>query len=370
MKVMLILIMLVHGFIHLLGFLKAFDLAKIPALSGKTIILISAAGTRFLGILWLMAAILFLLTAISYIWDNKYWWTAGLAAVFLSQFLIILYWKDAKAGTIANVILLFPLIISLFTVQFNRETARQKEQLQNALPKTGTSVITPSDIETLPPVVQQWLRKSGVLGKQKISGVELKQQGEMLTKPGGKWMPFLAEQVFTVPVPAFVWEARIDMIPGVFIYGRDVFENGKGRMLIKPMAVFKIADAQGKETDQGTLLRYLAETCWFPSAALEPYITWETISDSSAKATMTYGTTVASGIFTYNKAGDVIGFEAMRYYEHSGKFSLEKWIVACSQHQEMNGIRIPVKSTVTWGLQSGDFSWLNLDITEINYSYQ
>ncbi len=370
MKVLLTIIIIFHGLIHLPGFVKAFDLAKIPALTSKSIILISASGTRLLGILWLVATILFLLTAISYIWHNKYWWIAGLAAVAISQILIILYWKDAKFGTIANVIILFPLIISLFAARFNRESVKQKEQLLKALPVTGSSVITASDIETLPPVVQQWLRKSGVMGKQKITRVELKQKGEMLTKPGGKWMPFFADQLFTVPAPAFVWEARIDMMPGISIHARDVFENGKGRMLIKPMAVITIADAQGKETDQGTLLRYLAETCWFPSAALEPYIQWENIDDSSAKATMQYGGTSASGVFTFSNTGDIKKFEALRYYEQKGDFTLEKWVINCELHEEMNGIRIPVRSTVTWGLKSGDFTWLKLDITEINYSYQ
>jgi hypothetical protein len=370
MKAVLILIIVVHGLIHLLGFFNAFGLSKIPALSSKTIIPVSAEGKRFLGILWLLATVLFTITGISYVWDKHNWWMIGLAAVTLSQLLVIVYWKNAKAGTIANLFIIFPLIITLFTTKFHRESLYQKQQINNASYKSHGTAITTSDLQSLPATVQQWLLHSGVVGKPMIKSVTLKQQGEMLTKPGGKWMPFRAEQVFTGSPPAFVWEARIDMLPGILIHGRDVFENGKGHMLIKPLGVITIADAGGKETDQGTLLRYLAETCWFPSAAPEPYITWEPISDSSAKATMTYRGSVASGIFTYNKAGDIIRFEALRYYEQKGQFSLEKWIVDCTLHQEKNGIRIPVRSTVTWGLQSGDFTWLKLDITEIKYSYQ
>lgn len=136
------------------------------------------------------------------------------------------------------------------------------------------------------------------------------------------------------------------------------------------MAVIIIADAHGKEIDQGTLLRYLAETCWFPSAALEPYIHWENIDDTSAKATMQYHGTSASGVFIFSKTGDIKQFEALRFYEQNDDFTLEKWIINCELHQEMNGIRIPVRSTVTWRLKSGDFTWLKLYITDINYSYQ
>ena len=78
----------------------------------------------------------------------------------------------------------------------------------------------------------------------------------------------------------------------------------------------------------------------------------------------------ASGVFTISKTGDIKQFAALRYYEQNGDFSLEKWVINCHLHQEMKGIRIPVRSTVTWGLKSGDFNWLKLDITEVNYSYQ
>lgn len=49
---------------------------------------------------------------------------------------------------------------------------------------------------------------------------------------------------------------------------------------------------------------------------------------------------------------------------------LEKWEVVTTKHGLMNGIKIPVNSEVTWKLNSGDFTWYKLEITEIEYNSQ
>lgn len=67
----------------------------------------------------------------------------------------------------------------------------------------------------------------------------------------------------------------------------------------------------------------------------------------SGKTTILFS---ASGVFTFSKTGDINQFEALRYYEQNSDFTPEKWIINCGLHKEMNGTRIPVRSTVIWGL--------------------
>ncbi|GGM42539.1 hypothetical protein GCM10011351_30640 [Paraliobacillus quinghaiensis] len=139
-------------------------------------------------------------------------------------------------------------------------------------------------------------------------------------------------------------------------------------MLIKLLALFPVADSKGKEIDQGTLLRYLAETMWFPSAALNEYITWETLDTNRSKATMSYGGIVASGVFTFNDIGEVTQFEAERYGEFDGETRLETWSIPVRDYKEFEGIKIPTKGDVTWKLDLGDFNWFNFEVTEIEYN--
>lgn len=85
-------------------------------------------------------------------------------------------------------------------------------------------------------------------------------------------MPFKAEQYFTPQQPAFVWKAHVKMMPLVYMNGRDKFENGKGEMLIKALSLVNVVNEGGDtKINESTMLRYLAEMCWFPSAALNEY---------------------------------------------------------------------------------------------------
>jgi hypothetical protein len=141
-------------------------------------------------------------------------------------------------------------------------------------------------------------------------------------------------------------------------------------MLIKLFSLFTVADAKGEETDQGTLLRYLGEIVWFPSAALCEYIKWDEINDTSVKATMSYGGISAEGVFTFTEEGDMISFEAQRYYQRKDGPTLENWFISIDKngYKEFEGIRIPAKCAVTWRLKEGDFTWFSLEVDEVDYN--
>lgn len=104
MKTAFIIFMVLHGLIHLLGFLKAFDLAEVNELKLPI--------TRSSGIIWLLTSILFLITAfLFYISSGMYIWL-GVTAVILSQTLIWRDWEDARYGSIPNLIIALILFLS------------------------------------------------------------------------------------------------------------------------------------------------------------------------------------------------------------------------------------------------------------------
>ena len=139
-------------------------------------------------------------------------------------------------------------------------------------------------------------------------------------------------------------------------------------MTIKMFSLFSIVNAKNDEkVNQATLQRYLAEIVWFPSASLNPYITWEEIDDRSAKATMEFNKTRGSGVFHFDENGNFNKFVAMRYKDANDTEPTE-WTVTATKIEKRNEIRIPVESKVDWKVDNENWTWLKIKITDIRYN--
>jgi len=290
-RIAFVIIIGLHGLIHLLGFAKAFGLAEIRELTQLV--------SKPMGALWLLSAVLFLATGLVYTTGSSHWWLLGIAATLISQVLIAYFWKDAKFGTLPNVLILLVSVIAYADFSIAKTVRTEVDHVLTQMDHSTSEVITERTIADLPMPVQKWLRHSGMIGKQDIHSVRLTQKALMKMKPDQKeWSHAEAEQYFTTHPPASIWTVRLQMMPFVEVVGRDKFQEGKGEMLIKILSLLPIVNSKNNDkTNMGTLQRYLGEIVWFPSAATSPYIVWEGIDDLSAKATMTYEGTTGSGTF-------------------------------------------------------------------------
>ncbi|MFB6290267.1 MAG: DUF6544 family protein [Candidatus Bipolaricaulia bacterium] len=277
-----------------------------------------------------------------------------------------MWWK----ATVAILGLVIALGITLVYVDkglFNRKVEKEVKELFESAETGEREVITEEDLNGLPEPVQRHLRYAGVIGRKKIRTVRLKQEGRFRQGKSGSWMNFEAEQYYTTEPPGFIWKTDMNFLPLVSVIGRDKYYKGKGNMLIKLPPFIKIADAKGDKIDQGTLVRYLNEVMWFPTAYLSDYISWESIDSNSARAIMTdHGTTV-SAVLHFDKSGRLVNFVAERYYMAGGETSLETWSTPIEEYGERNGLRIPIKGKGVWKLDSGDFTYIELEVTELEY---
>lgn len=361
MKIVLTLLIFIHGLIHFIGFAKAFDFGNLAQFSKEI--------SKPIGLFWLLTGMLFIISAVLFWMKKETWPILAIIAVVLSQILIFMFWKDAKFGTIANIIILLMGISANGNFQFDKMVRTESKQLLENIKIDNLPIVTKEDVNHLPELVQKWLQNSGVIGKEKIVSVRLQQKGEMKTKPESKWMPFTATQYFNVQNPAFVWSTEVDFVSMVNMVGRDKFMRGEGEMLIKLANVIPVVnEGNNDKINQGAMVRYMAEMVWFPSAALSDYIKWEPIDANAAKATFILNRKMVSGIYTFSDEGNFKSFEADRYYGGKKDSKLEKWKIIASDYKEFNGIRIPNKCSVTWKLKEGDFNWLNLEITAWEYN--
>jgi hypothetical protein len=99
-------IIFIHGLIHLMGYSKSFHYSELKNIT-KPI-------SKPVGVIWISACLLFITTAVLFLIKQDYWKIAGVISVILSQIVIIISWKDAKYGTIANLLILSFIIWKVF----------------------------------------------------------------------------------------------------------------------------------------------------------------------------------------------------------------------------------------------------------------
>ncbi|MPR31868.1 DUF6544 family protein [Salmonirosea aquatica] len=360
-------LMLIHGLIHLFGFARQWNLAEVSLLNGKSLIPVSEATARTLGAAWFVAYVLFMLASLGYYRRHTWWMPTTLVALILSQALIFFYWPDAKAGTLVNILIALALASSYAKERFGRQI---DSEIKNILPSSETQeqVIYARRLTGLPIPVQLWLTESGVVGSREVATARLLQEGEMRLSPEGRRVPIKAEQFIRVDEPGFVWKANLRMFSFLPVVARDKYIDGKGHMLVKAFSMFPFVSARGPKIDQGSLLRFLGEICWVPSAALGSYIRWEAVDDNCAKATMTYGGISASAIFCFDERHRLVSVSANRYMGGGEDSQLTPWVVTCQNWQVMQGVKIPVQGYVTWELPTGDFKAYDWEITDITYA--
>lgn len=250
------------------------------------------------------------------------------------------------------------LVTIIGSLIFKGKIIREVNRLMTSEEDTVTEVIRATRMEGLPEPVQRYLRYAGVVGKRELIKLRVNQKGEIRTDRDQKWMPFKAEQFISTTKPGFLW--RANTFP---IMVRDMFDGKRGSMRINFLGLHNLAVAETVEIDQGSLMRYLAEMVWYPTAFLRKEIKWHPMDESTAMATITVGKTTAEGIFHFNATGEIQMFTAKRYREIHGHFELDKWIAHVEEYRNADGFMIPFKGTITWKLQEGDLDYFRFELT-------
>jgi len=262
------------------------------------------------------------------------------------------------------------LFITISKVLYDKKVIKEVGMLTEEGSKAQSETFSLNNLEGLPEPVQRYFKYALRDGQEYIKFVRLKQVGEFRMKENQSWMSIKAEQYFTTEDPAFIWRVKFTMAPFIWIDGRDMYYQGKGNMLIKVLSTITVADAAGSEMDISSLIRFLAEAPWFPTALIpSDYLEWKEIDSNSARAVIKDKGYTASGIFTFNEKGEIIKFVTNdRYMEADGKYFKEQWAGYYRNYQEIEGMKIPIEGEVEWNLSDRDLQYAKLKITDIQYN--
>ncbi len=298
MKVAFILLIIFHGLIHILGFAKAFNLTPVTQ--------IVQAISKPMGVAWLVATVLLLLTALYISLQKEYWWVITLIAVVVSQFLIVSYWQDAKAGTFANLIILLVGIVGYSTFHFSQTYEREVRKGLTSLASLSDSLLTEGEIDHLPEAVKKYIRLSGAIGKPKVESFLIEFSGRIRKDEQSEWMPFTSQQYNFIDASTrlFFMNATMKRLP---VSGFHAFKNGSAYMDIRLLSLFKVQYQSGKEMDIAETVTFFNDMCCMaPATLIDRRIKWSDDGGRKVKAVFeNNGITITAWLY-FNETGELI----------------------------------------------------------------
>jgi hypothetical protein len=348
MRLLLFLVIVLHGLIHLMGLSR-------PA-----------------GLLWLLCALSLTVAGGLFLFKQASWWWVALPAVLLSQTLILLSWGDAKFGTVANLVLLLPLTAAALEARPGSYCNRYQAAVREGLARyTEMPLVTDSDLGHLPAPVQQYLRVAGAVGKPRIRNFRAVFQGDFRNGLKSPWMAFSSEQhnFFDPPTRVFLMKAAMYGLP---VEGLHLFRGDSASMRIKVASLFQVVDAKGPEMNQGETVTLFNDMCLLAPAALidKQRIQWETDGSLAARASFTHMGNTITARLSFNQAGELTDFVSNdRFLSADGKtYQSYPWSTPVRTYREFSGRRVASYGEAVWHTPEGEFTYGKFNLVEIEYN--
>ncbi len=363
MKIFFLLFVTVHGLIHLLGTAKACGILEVKELTQPI--------SKSAGYVWLVAAVLFLVAAVLFVLNAEFWWMVGLPAVILSQALIFLFWRDAKFGTIANGIIIIPLVISMAVALPGSYRALFRAEAERGIARfQPTAVVEEKDLARLPVPLQKYLRFTGTVGKPRVQNFHATFTGEFCRSQGGGWMDITAEQYnfYDAPTRAFLIRGSVSGVP---IDGLHLYKDSSAVMQIRLASLFRVVDARGDTMARSETVTMFNDMCILaPAALLDTSIRWESVDSLTVKGTFTNAGNTVSALLYFNQEGQLTDFSSENRFMSADGVSYKKyrWTTPVRNYKDLDGRKVATEAEATWHLPEGDYVYGKFRLIDIQYN--
>ncbi|MBK6567563.1 MAG: DUF6544 family protein [Rhodoferax sp.] len=266
------------------------------------------------------------------------------------------------------------LIVGLSgNARWSRNIDARMQALAAATPQTHSQRYDDEELKNLPPVVRRYLSLALNPNQPIVRGLYLEQTGSFNRSSDPQtpqWEPFTARQRVATKRPGFVWDAAITVSPGITVRVVDAYVAGVGSLQPSVLGLVDVGSSEGNtDIARGELIRYFAESVWYPTALLPSQgVQWEAVDAHSAKATLTDGPLTVSLLFAF----DAVGFvERISSTERSallnGAMVPMPWEVRLFNYAEHDGMRVPQEGKVAWLTPRGRLPYWRGTIAKLVY---
>jgi len=365
MRWIVVVVLLLHGLIHLLGFAKAFGLAEAAQLSQPI--------GRSMGLVWIGAPVLMVVASVAFIAAPRWFWVVGGCALVLSQSAIVASWSDAKFGTLANVLLLAAVV---FRFGSHGPPSLRQEFAENV--RAGLAVaaaprlVHEGDLRGLPEPVRRYLRVTGAVGQPQVVNFRATWRGRIRSSASDPWMDFHAEQYnfySGTPSRLFFMDATMKGLP-VDVFHRFVGEAATFR--VRLLSLVTMVNGKGPVMNRAETVTVFNDLCVFaPSMLVDPAIQWQEVDARTARARFARGAETIGAELTFNDAGELVDFASDDRPSASadGKsFTPQRWTTPLGKYRSFGARRVFTVGEARYDAASGSYAYGEFEVLTIDYN--
>ena len=364
-----VVLLFVHGLIHLLGTAKALRLTPVEQLQEPI--------PPALGLVWAAAAVTVLTAAVMIALRSPSWsWIVAGTAAVLSQAVILTSWSDAKAGTVLNIILVLAAVLGFAGTGPGSYAAQWDQRVQAAVAAAPSSsgVVTEADLSRLPPPLVTYLRRSGSVGEPRVTMFYATLHGRIRSEPGTPWMPFTARQVNTFgpdPQRLFLMHATKAGLPVTVFHD---YHDATATMRGKALSLIPVLDASGPEMNQGETVTVFNDMAVFaPAALLDAPVSWTQLDAHRVRGTFTNAGVTVNAELVFDVDGDLVDFisdDRLAASADGKSFTARRWSTPLSAYAELVGRRVVSAGEGRWHAPepTGAFTYIELRLDDISYN--
>jgi Family of unknown function (DUF6544) len=350
-----IVFLIIHGLIHLMGFIAYWPLGKISELPYKTTLLgnrweIGSNGMRIYSLFWLLAVLGFIVSCLGLVFNRSWWAPVLLATVLLSLVICIFDWKAAFRGAWIDVVLL----MILFVVFGLRVTPTPLA----AFSVTGSTVETVPLPENLPTPVERYYRlvygeripivHSAVIsgrGTVRLMGITFPARIRFSHISGKDYHHYIEPTFFGFPI----------------LKVNEWYVDGHNKLEL-PFKVFENDPGVDSAANQGLW----SETLAYPAFLLtDSRVHWEAMDETHASLHVPYGD--AEQVFTIQfdlQTGELVRYETVRY--HDAKTGNLRWWGDINWTSGKNGKRPNQVISAVW--EDEGTPWMIIEVEETAFN--
>jgi hypothetical protein len=277
--------------------------------------------------------------------------------------------SELLSGLILCIVIFFFIIVTgskLFAIMVNEQLRYFRLIVHHAPLPPAVS------IPQRPEPVSRYV--SWALGDNRtpVGCMHFRHGGRIRYGKAGRWMKMGGEGFFSVAVPAFVWHATITYAPGIWLETFDYYVDRKAGMSLNLFSFLPLGNARIDEIKGSALFRYLTRTPLFPTIlGSSPFIHWENIDDSTAKATIKDDDISIEAIVRFDSKGTLESFESCQDINpKTGQPVPGHFACRFSSYADAGGFRIPLLITSEIILPGGEYACAEYAITLVEFDTQ